>query len=266
MLEALRRSSERGIGDPLPPSLLERHRFIDRARAWRQIHDPQSMADVAEARRRLVFDELLRVQLALVLRKRGPRGRDQRHRARSTRRPRRATARAAAVLAHECATQGDRRDRDRHGGAASDAPIAAGRCRRGQDIGGPQCVVDRGRRWPPGCVDGADRGAGRAALPRTARTRIRLDRARRQHADGRSSGAHRIADQPHHRQRAQAIARRPRGRHGRHRGRHARADPRRCELCVARVGGHRRATSFRRRAARRVAREERQRSHPRRVS
>ena len=70
VLEALRRSSDRGIGDPLPPSLLERHRFIDRARAWRQIHDPESMADVAEARRRLVFDELLRVQLALVLRKR----------------------------------------------------------------------------------------------------------------------------------------------------------------------------------------------------
>ncbi|MEO5839232.1 MAG: ATP-dependent DNA helicase RecG [Acidimicrobiales bacterium] len=70
VLETLRRSSDRGIGDPLPPSLLERHRFIDRARAWRQIHDPQSMADVAEARRRLVFDELLRVQLALVLRKR----------------------------------------------------------------------------------------------------------------------------------------------------------------------------------------------------
>ena len=70
VLEALRRSSERGIGDPLPPSLVERHRFIDRGRAWRQIHDPQSMADVAEARRRLVFDELLRVQLALVLRKR----------------------------------------------------------------------------------------------------------------------------------------------------------------------------------------------------
>jgi ATP-dependent DNA helicase RecG len=70
VLEALRRSVERGIGDPLPHWILERHRFIDRGRAWHQIHDPQSMADVAEARRRLVFDELLRVQLALVLRKR----------------------------------------------------------------------------------------------------------------------------------------------------------------------------------------------------
>ena len=70
VLEALRRSADRGIGDPLPPWLVERHRFIDRARAWRQIHDPQSMADVAESRRRLVFDELLRVQLALVMRKR----------------------------------------------------------------------------------------------------------------------------------------------------------------------------------------------------
>src|SRR4030095_7238838 len=77
VLEALRRSSERGIGDPLPRSLVARHRFMHRGRAWRQIHDPQSIADVAEARRRLVFDELLRVQLALVLRKRALEGEDK---------------------------------------------------------------------------------------------------------------------------------------------------------------------------------------------
>jgi ATP-dependent DNA helicase RecG len=70
VLESLRKSAHRGIGDPVPSVVLERHRFIPRGQAWHQIHDPQSMADVAEARRRLVFDELLRVQLALVLRKR----------------------------------------------------------------------------------------------------------------------------------------------------------------------------------------------------
>ena len=69
-LEALRRSADRGIGDPVPASVRAHFRFIDRASAWRQIHEPTSMAEAAEARRRLVFDELLRVQLALVMRKR----------------------------------------------------------------------------------------------------------------------------------------------------------------------------------------------------
>jgi ATP-dependent DNA helicase RecG len=68
--EALRRCEPRGIADPLPVAVRERFRFVDRARAIATVHDPQTMGEVAEARRRLVFDELLRVQLALVLRKR----------------------------------------------------------------------------------------------------------------------------------------------------------------------------------------------------
>jgi ATP-dependent DNA helicase RecG len=60
----------RGLADPLPPYLLDEHDFITREAAFAGIHQPDSMAEVFEARRRLVFDELFRLQLALVLRKR----------------------------------------------------------------------------------------------------------------------------------------------------------------------------------------------------
>jgi ATP-dependent DNA helicase RecG len=68
--EALRRSGARGIVDPVPSAVKDRFHFIDRRTALTGIHEPDSMAQVQEARRRLVFDELLRVQLGLVLRKR----------------------------------------------------------------------------------------------------------------------------------------------------------------------------------------------------
>ena len=60
----------RGLDDPVPDGVLDRFDFVDRAAAVFGIHQPESMAEVAEARRRLVFDELLRVQLELVRRKR----------------------------------------------------------------------------------------------------------------------------------------------------------------------------------------------------
>ena len=44
--------------------------MVGRSDAYRSIHRPESMQEMAEARRRLVFDELLRIQLALVQRKR----------------------------------------------------------------------------------------------------------------------------------------------------------------------------------------------------
>ncbi len=66
--ESLRRTRE--LVEPLPTWLLEEHGFIDRTAAFHGIHLPEAMAEVEQARRRLVFDELLRIQLALVLRKR----------------------------------------------------------------------------------------------------------------------------------------------------------------------------------------------------
>jgi len=68
--EALRRCEQRGFADPLPDSLRRRLGLVGRDTAMRDIHMPGSSDDIAEARKRLVFDELLRVQLELVRRKR----------------------------------------------------------------------------------------------------------------------------------------------------------------------------------------------------
>ncbi|MFP5255003.1 MAG: ATP-dependent DNA helicase RecG [Acidimicrobiia bacterium] len=66
--ESLDRAGE--LVEPLPGWLLEEHDFVDRTAAFRGIHAPGAIAEAQAARRRLVFDELLRIQLALVLRKR----------------------------------------------------------------------------------------------------------------------------------------------------------------------------------------------------
>jgi len=68
--EALRRCRERGIADPLPDAIRARLGLCDRFGAFTDIHLPDDMRHKEQARRRLAFDELLRVQLLLVLRKR----------------------------------------------------------------------------------------------------------------------------------------------------------------------------------------------------
>jgi len=68
--QVLRRSHARGIDDPVPASILQRHDLIGRGDAFAGVHAPSSMAQEVVARRRLVFDELFRLQLALVRRKR----------------------------------------------------------------------------------------------------------------------------------------------------------------------------------------------------
>ncbi|HEY3843995.1 MAG TPA: DEAD/DEAH box helicase, partial [Acidimicrobiales bacterium] len=66
--EALDRAGD--LVDPLPEAWRAEMTLEDRTTAWRAIHGPESMEVVAPARRRLVFDELFRLQLALVLRRR----------------------------------------------------------------------------------------------------------------------------------------------------------------------------------------------------
>lgn len=68
--EALERSKPRGILDPVPAKVLRANSLVGRQEALVAIHDPESMAEKNAARRRLAFDELLRVQLVLVMRKR----------------------------------------------------------------------------------------------------------------------------------------------------------------------------------------------------
>jgi ATP-dependent DNA helicase RecG len=66
--EALRRS--RTFVDPLPEPLRSRLELPSRDWAMRQIHMPESAEAHEAARRRLAFDELLRLQALLVVRKR----------------------------------------------------------------------------------------------------------------------------------------------------------------------------------------------------
>ncbi len=65
--EALRRAGE--FDEPLDDALRAELGVVTRTEAMRGIHAPSSMAEQAAARERLVFDELFRLQLALVARK-----------------------------------------------------------------------------------------------------------------------------------------------------------------------------------------------------
>ncbi len=60
----------RPVLDPLPVDLVVRLNLIDRDRAIAEMHFPETMEDVQPARRRLVFDELFRLEVALALNKR----------------------------------------------------------------------------------------------------------------------------------------------------------------------------------------------------
>jgi ATP-dependent DNA helicase RecG len=66
--EGLARAGD--LADPLPEDWRDRLDLVDRTWAMTHIHNPESMGAAEVARRRLVLDELLRLQTALVMRKR----------------------------------------------------------------------------------------------------------------------------------------------------------------------------------------------------
>jgi ATP-dependent DNA helicase RecG len=66
--EALERAGE--FADPLPEDWRDRLDVVDRSWAMRQVHLPESTEAAYAARRRLVVDELVRLQVPLVMRKR----------------------------------------------------------------------------------------------------------------------------------------------------------------------------------------------------
>jgi len=66
--ESLRRAGP--LLDPVPSSVRDELELVDRTQSYWGIHLPTDLADVAPARRRLVFDEFLRLQLLLALRRR----------------------------------------------------------------------------------------------------------------------------------------------------------------------------------------------------
>ena len=55
------------IAEPLPAWMLEKYRLCGKADAVRMIHFPRDSAEVTSARRRLIFEELLALQLGLLL-------------------------------------------------------------------------------------------------------------------------------------------------------------------------------------------------------
>ena len=67
MSEALRRALP--VPDPLPPDIVETLGMVDRETALRQVHEPENLEAARRARDRLAFDELLRLQVVLVMRK-----------------------------------------------------------------------------------------------------------------------------------------------------------------------------------------------------
>ena len=68
--EVLRRCADRRLDDPLDDSILDTLDLVDRWTAYQGIHQPDSMAHVGASKKRLIFDEFLRMQLGLVARKR----------------------------------------------------------------------------------------------------------------------------------------------------------------------------------------------------
>jgi ATP-dependent DNA helicase RecG len=70
VLQVLQRCRKRGLADPVPAEVLDRLELIGRPEALSRIHAPASMTEVRDARNRLVFDELLWIQLSLVRTKR----------------------------------------------------------------------------------------------------------------------------------------------------------------------------------------------------
>jgi ATP-dependent DNA helicase RecG len=66
--EALDRAGE--MADPLPEQFRDELDLVDRTWAFRSIHGPETLSAAQAARKRLAFDELLRLQTTLVMRKR----------------------------------------------------------------------------------------------------------------------------------------------------------------------------------------------------
>ncbi len=64
---AVRRSVP--LADPLPAELVERLGLVTRSTAISNVHFPETIEEADEARERLVFDELFRLEVALALRK-----------------------------------------------------------------------------------------------------------------------------------------------------------------------------------------------------
>ena len=232
---ALERCRPRGVADPVPDAVRRRLGLIGRGDALRSIHLPETMREKEAARRRLAFDELLRVQLVLVMRKR-------------------ALEHEARGLSHTIDGELVRRFHDAlpypltgaqlrmiaEISADLAAPHPMHRLLQG-DVGSGKTVVAVSTMLTAvqgghqGALDGADRGARRAAREQRQEPPRRGHRPRSRQPVRRPAAAGRAAHQPGRWCRPPRGAGGPRRRHGRHRDRHARADPGGCRVPQPRV-------------------------------
>ena len=171
--EALERAGE--FADPVPGEWRTSLDLWGRTESFDAIHRPESLAVIEPARRRLVFDELFRLQLALVLRRRAfeVNARALRHDVS----PREVTggvadtlvARFLAGLPYELTTAQRRALAVIVADMAGPFPmhrLLQGDVGLGQDRRGAGRAPRRRAERAPGRADGADRGAGRTALHR----------------------------------------------------------------------------------------------------
>ncbi len=187
------------VPEHLPRALRARAGLMPLPEAVAQMHYPDNEELLAEARRRLAFDELFLIQLGMLTRRANwqdgppapalpvppalifadaPDGGDARSRRRGcgAGAGRRAVAARrdvlrgdAALPLHGRAAAGDTRDPGRSARSAGDVPAAAGRCRLRQDGGGRGRAAGRRGQWLPGRAAGANGDPGRAALSRPER-------------------------------------------------------------------------------------------------
>jgi ATP-dependent DNA helicase RecG len=160
--EALRRANP--IRDPVPVEFLKDHGLVGRAEALSGIHHPQTFDEKTAARRRLAFDELLRLQLEVVMRRheveRDARG--IRHDVTPGRGAPDLVGEFKRHLPFELTKAQDHARR-----AAPDEPAPPGRRRLREDRrGGLRPARGHPGRLPRG-VHGAYRGSGRAAFLRS---------------------------------------------------------------------------------------------------
>ncbi len=174
--EALARAGE--FADPIPEEWRTSLDLWGRTESFDAIHRPESFEAKGRAHRRLVFDELFRLQLALVLRRRAfeVNARALHHDVS----PREVTggvsdtlvARFLSGLPYEL-TKAQRRALAvivvDMAGPFPMHRLLQGDVGSGRDRGRPGCTPRRRAERPPGCADGPDRGAGRTALHRRAR-------------------------------------------------------------------------------------------------
>ncbi len=124
--DALAKCRVRGLADPLEECLLDARDLLDRTVALRAIHRPESIGELEAAKRRLIFDEFVRMQVGLVARKARVRVGGIGDPAQGRRSARARVSRGAPVRVHRRPAARPRRDRARPRRGRADASALAG--------------------------------------------------------------------------------------------------------------------------------------------